>query len=232
MCHCVYNFCDLFCSFDSRFVSSADDVIFINTLPCQGAWPNAQNCAQIDLSIQLKLKSAMKNATNQTEEGDKDTYTMKHDDLVRMWLEFGRKELADHGYEVFVYMFSSVLLISIEKISLPLEIYSCYSSFKEFPVPNTQKLLFIWGTVSLMVIGAFVLVLVLIWKMDMLRDYRRMYWGGHADDEKQICKPTNTSMYPPVHQIVPTLFPNDLTTSNNLTNAIPFGTYKCGFVCG
>lgn len=58
--------------------------------------------------------------------------------------------------------------------------------------------------------------------MDILRDYHRMYWGN-TDDEKQICKPTNVSMYPPVHQIVPTLFPNDLTTSNNLTNAIPFG---------
>lgn len=76
-----------------------------------------------------------------------------------------------------------------------------------------------------MVVGAFLLVLVLICKMDLLRDYRRMYWGGNSDDIKQICKPTNGSMYPPVHQIVPTLFPNDLTTSNNLTNAIPFGMY-------
>lgn len=90
-------------------------------------------------------------------------------------------------------------------------------------MPKTQKLLFIWGTVSLLVICAFVLVLVVICKMDVLRDYRRMYWGGNTDDEKQICKPTNVPIYPPVHQIVPTLFPNDLTSSNNLTNAIPFG---------
>lgn len=59
--------------------------------------------------------------------------------------------------------------------------------------------------------------------MDILRDYHRMYWGGNADDEKQICKQTNVSMYPPIHQIVPTLFPNDLNASHDLTNAIPFG---------
>lgn len=94
---------------------------------------------------------------------------------------------------------------------------------KEFPVPEAGKLLFLWSIVSLSVIGVFLLILVSIWKMDIFRDYRRMYWKNSSDDEKQICKPSDMSMYPPVHQIVPTLFPNELSASNNTTNALPFG---------
>lgn len=76
---------------------------------------------------------------------------------------------------------------------------------------------------SLAVICAFLMVLAAIWKMDVLRDYRRMYWKS-GDDEKQICKSSDVSMYPPVHQTVPTLFPNDLSAPNHsATNALPFG---------
>lgn len=89
-------------------------------------------------------------------------------------------------------------------------------------MPEAGKLLFLWSTVSLSVVGVFLLILAAIWKMEILRDYRRMYWKNN-DDEKQICKPSDISMYPPVHQIVPTLFPNDLSTANNATNALPFG---------
>lgn len=41
----------------------------------------------------------MKAAANQTEVEDT-TYAMKHDDLVRMWKEIGRKDFADNGYQV------------------------------------------------------------------------------------------------------------------------------------
>lgn len=52
--------------------------------------------------------------------------------------------------------------------------------------------------------------------MEILRDYRRMYFKN-GEDEKQICK------QPPVHQSVPTLFPNDISASSNTANALPFG---------
>lgn len=94
---------------------------------------------------------------------------------------------------------------------------------KEFPVPDARKLLVLWTSVSLVVLAAFLLVLCAIWKMEILRDYRRMYWRNNGNDEKQTCiKSSDISMYPPVHQIVPTLFPNDLST-NTTTNALPFG---------
>lgn len=60
------------------------------------------------------------------------------------------------------------------------------------------------------------MVLITIWKMEILRDYRRMYFKS-GEDEKQICK------QPPVHQSVPTLFPNDISASTNTANALPFG---------
>lgn len=81
----------------SPFYTSEDNVTFINTCPCQSAWPNAENCVELDLSIRIKLdRSTTANATNHTA----DIYTLKHDDLVRMWIEFGRKEFADNGFQV------------------------------------------------------------------------------------------------------------------------------------
>lgn len=79
------------------FFSSEENIIFNNTLPCKSGWPNAQNCVEIDLSIKLKSKLTIVNATNQMKE---EIYTMKHDELVRMWIDFGRKEFADSGYQV------------------------------------------------------------------------------------------------------------------------------------
>lgn len=94
------------------------------------------------------------------------------------------------------------------------------SHLKEFPIPDAKKLLVLWITISLAVICAFLLILVGIWKMDVLRDYRRTYWRSR-DDEKQICK--SSDMYPPVHLAVPTLFPIDLSTASSTANALPFG---------
>lgn len=68
------------------------------------------------------------------------------------------------------------------------------------------------------------MVLIAIWKMEILRDYRRMYFKN-GEDEKQICK--QSDVYPPVHQIVPTLFPNDISASSNTANALPFGILLC-----
>lgn len=96
--------------------------------------------------------------------------------------------------------------------------YMFFSVTKEFPIPDAKKLFVLWTSVSLAIIGAFLVVLAAIWKMDVLRDYRRMYWKS-GDDEKQICKSSDVSMYPPVHQTVPTLFPNDLSVHHKL----PFG---------
>lgn len=97
--HCCFQF--LLSVLLTRFSRSEDDVILINTLPCQSTWPNAQNCVEIDFSIQLNPKSTMKTATNETQVEDT-TYAMKHDDLVSMWTEIGRKDFADNGYQVCV----------------------------------------------------------------------------------------------------------------------------------
>lgn len=93
-------------------------------------------------------------------------------------------------------------------------------------MPDAKKLFIVWLAISLAVIGAFLVVLVGIWKMDVLRNYRRMYFKS-GEDEKQIC--ISSDMYPPVHQIVPTLFPNDLSASNNIGNALPFGVWQRNF---
>lgn len=96
-------------------------------------------------------------------------------------------------------------------------------------MPEAGKLLFLWSTVSLGVVAIFLIILTGIWKMEVLRDYRRMYWKN-GDDEKQICKPSDMSMYPPVHQIVPTLFPNDVNTLNSTSNALPFGNSHISYI--
>lgn len=82
----------------------------------------------------------------------------------------------------------------------------------------------LWTIISFSIIGTFAMMLVGIWKMDLLKDYRRMYWKN-PNDEKQICKTFNNdvSMYPSAHQSVPTLFPHDLSPPNDTSNTLPFG---------
>ncbi|XP_031617926.1 uncharacterized protein LOC116337470 [Contarinia nasturtii] len=166
---------------------SVDNVTFDNVSTCKAAWSNAQKCIEIDFSIRLKAKNdpTIKEMNDMNRE-----FNMNRDELFQMWIEFGRQEFADNGYN-------------------------------EFPVPDSKKLLLLWTTVSLVTIAAFLMVLTAIWKMDVLRDYRRMYWKS-GDDEKQICKSSDGTMYPPVHQTVPTLFPNDLSAPCSTSNAIPF----------
>ncbi|XP_055323488.1 uncharacterized protein LOC129578648 isoform X2 [Sitodiplosis mosellana] len=181
---------------------SEDNVTLVNITACKTSWPNAQNCVKVDFSIRLRsLPNVTTNVENQTEtsatEAGGDTTTssnefdMDREQLVTMWVRFGRKEFADNG-------------------------------FNEFPVPDARKLFLVWTSVSLAILAAFLMVLAAIWKMDVLRDYRRMYWNS-GDDEKQICKSSDVAMYPAVHQTVPTLFPNDLSAPNISTaNALPF----------
>lgn len=76
------------------------------------------------------------------------------------------------------------------------------------------------------------MVLVGIYKTEILKDYRRMYWKS-GDDEKEICKSTidlNISMYPASQIVFPTLFPSDLPTTQHTTNALPFGISKYVFI--
>lgn len=97
------------------------------------------------------------------------------------------------------------------------------NGFPQFIPPDAKKLLFIWITISGLIIGTFLVILYFIWKIDFLKDYRRMHWNT-TNDKVKICKSDiDISMYPSPHQAVPTLFPSEL---NSATNAnLPYGNY-------
>lgn len=78
----------------------------MNIAACQTAWPNAQNCVEIDFSIRLKLlpqtdsnqtniASAQKTMTNSTE-----YYNLSRNKLFSMWIKFGRSDFIDNGFKV------------------------------------------------------------------------------------------------------------------------------------
>lgn len=70
---------------------------------CRSDWSNAQNCAELDFSIRLNLRHS--NATNHTNVSDAnntiDVIELKYNDLIRLWIEFGRNEFASNGFKVF-----------------------------------------------------------------------------------------------------------------------------------
>lgn len=68
------------------------------------------------------------------------------------------------------------------------------------------------------------MILMGIWKIDAFRDYRRMHWrNGEKDNRVRKSLQTDTATYPAIHQIVPTLFPNDSSATMDASNALPFG---------
>lgn len=101
------------------FDFSEDNVTFVNITACRTAWPNAQNCIGIDFSIRLKLLPKTENDSKATEStlnssttetatpmmttatDSTEYYDVPHDQLRIIWIQFGRKEFSDNGFEVF-----------------------------------------------------------------------------------------------------------------------------------
>lgn len=94
-------------------IFSEDNVTFVNISACKAAWPNAQKCVQVDFSIRLKsLSNESINGENQTDtpatEADNtdstDEYEMDREQLITMWVRFGRQEFADNGFNVIIFL--------------------------------------------------------------------------------------------------------------------------------
>lgn len=94
-----------------RFFSQ-DNVTLVNVSACKPAWPNAQKCIKVDISIRLRslpnetASGEKQISTSATEAGSNaavnssNEFDMHHDQLVAMWLRFGRQEFADNGFNV------------------------------------------------------------------------------------------------------------------------------------
>jgi hypothetical protein len=78
---------------------------------------------------------------------------------------------------------------------------------EEYTVPDGTYILLLWTGISLAIIAIFIGVLYGIWRIDIFREYRRMY--NKNDDNQDILKDQSEmdiSMYPIPHQPYPTLF--------------------------
>lgn len=74
-------------------------------------------------------------------------------------------------------------------------------------MPDGTYILLLWTGVSLSIVVIFIGVLYSIWRIDIFREYRRMY--TKSDDQQDILKEKSEldiSMYPIPHQPYPTLF--------------------------
>lgn len=181
------------------------NVKFVDVLRCPLTWPNSESCIQIDLTIPLKTianvsASNAKNNSSVNKSGE----DLDHKKIeYELTVEHLRKMWISYGRPHFMQ-----------------------NEFQEFTPPNTRNLLLVWTAISLSVVIAFLLVLYGIWKIDLLKDYRRMHWK--ISDQNQICKQSeiDISMFPSPHQTVPTLFPNDIstyTTAPTTGGGLPYG---------
>lgn len=94
------------------FDFSEDNVTFVNIAGCKTAWPNAQKCVKVDFSIRLKsLASSTENSRNKinTKPGTPGTtemhdsngnFEMTRQELINMWIRFGREEFNENGFKV------------------------------------------------------------------------------------------------------------------------------------
>lgn len=181
-----------------------ENVKFVEVLHCPSSWPNSQNCIQIELAIPLKT---IANASASTAKVKSSALTSAED--------LDSEKIA---YELtFEHLFQMWTLYGRSHFA--------QNEFNEFSPPNIRHLLLLWTSISSCVLIAFLLVLYCIWKIDLLKDYRRMHWKI-SDDQSQMCKQSeiDISMFPSPHQAVPTLFPNEEYASPpNASAGLPYG---------
>lgn len=93
--------------------------------------------------------------------------------------------------------------------------------FQEYSAPDGTYVLLLWTGVSLSIVVIFIGVLYSIWRIDIFREYRRMY--TKSDDQQDILKSKSeldVSMYPTPHQPYPTLFEtNEMNSAGYYGNA-------------
>ncbi|XP_058122696.1 uncharacterized protein LOC131293595 [Anopheles ziemanni] len=86
------------------------------------------------------------------------------------------------------------------------------AGYDGYIMPESGRILLTWIGISLAIVGTFLFVLYMIWKIDIFKDYRRISRTSHAvapDDDKNELKKKefDISMFPSPHQVVPTFFP-------------------------
>ncbi|XP_040170173.1 uncharacterized protein LOC120904325 [Anopheles arabiensis] len=86
------------------------------------------------------------------------------------------------------------------------------AGYEMYIMPESNRILLTWIGISLAIVGTFLFVLYMIWKIDIFKDYRRVSRTSHhttVDDDKNELKKKefDISMFPSPHQVVPTFFP-------------------------
>uniref|UniRef100_A0A182JIA3 Uncharacterized protein n=1 Tax=Anopheles atroparvus TaxID=41427 RepID=A0A182JIA3_ANOAO len=86
------------------------------------------------------------------------------------------------------------------------------AGYDSYIMPESGRILLTWIGISLAIVGTFLFVLYMIWKIDIFKDYRRISRTSHGvaqDDDKNELKKKefDISMFPSPHQVVPTFFP-------------------------
>lgn len=183
-----------------------ENVKFVDVLRCPSSWPKSENCIQIELSIPLRtiVNASALNAK------DKSSVNGTGEDLNAEKVEY---ELTfEHLNQMWLKYGRS---------------HFAQYEFNEFTPPDTTSLLILWTSICSGILIVFLLILYVIWKIDFLKDYRRMHWKS-PEDQSRICNKSeiDISMFPSPHQAVPTLFPNDLTAYSSGPTAgsgLPYG---------
>uniref|UniRef100_A0A182JNZ6 CUB domain-containing protein n=1 Tax=Anopheles christyi TaxID=43041 RepID=A0A182JNZ6_9DIPT len=167
---------------------------------CPDTWRNYENCVSLEFSVPLRPIFY-----EPSDDDDGLDFGFGNKFLQKGFISISTTEATEPQYE-----------LDVEKLDEMWEEFGQMAlqraGYEMYIMPENNRILLTWIGISLAIVGTFLFVLYMIWKIDIFKDYRRISRTSHAttvDDDKNELKKKefDISMFPSPHQVVPTFFP-------------------------
>uniref|UniRef100_A0A182QRD2 CUB domain-containing protein n=1 Tax=Anopheles farauti TaxID=69004 RepID=A0A182QRD2_9DIPT len=168
---------------------------------CPDTWRNYENCVSLEFAVPLR---PIYYEPSDDDEGMEMGFGNRF--LQKGFISITTTEATEPQYELDVGRLDE-MWEEFGRMELQRAGYEMYI------MPENSRVLLTWIGISLAIVGTFLFVLYMIWKIDIFKDYRRISRTSHGvssvDDDKNELKKKefDISMFPSPHQVVPTFFP-------------------------
>uniref|UniRef100_A0A182NU88 CUB domain-containing protein n=1 Tax=Anopheles dirus TaxID=7168 RepID=A0A182NU88_9DIPT len=168
---------------------------------CPDTWRNYENCVSLEFAVPLRPIFY-----EPTDDDDGQDLGFGNKFLQKGFISIATTEATEPLYELDVARLNEMWE---EYGQMELQ----RAGYEMYIMPENSRVLLTWIGISLAVVGTFLFVLYMIWKIDIFKDYRRVSRTSHglssADYDKNELKKKefDISMFPSPHQVVPTFFP-------------------------
>uniref|UniRef100_A0A182P4X5 CUB domain-containing protein n=1 Tax=Anopheles epiroticus TaxID=199890 RepID=A0A182P4X5_9DIPT len=167
---------------------------------CPDTWRNYENCVSLEFAVPLRPIFY-----EPSDDDDGLDFGFGNKFLQKGFISISTTEATEPQYE-----------LDVAKLDEMWEEYGQMAlqraGYEMYIMPESNRILLTWIGISLAIVGTFLFVLYMIWKIDIFKDYRRISRTSHSttvDDDKNELKKKefDISMFPSPHQVVPTFFP-------------------------